>query len=34
MGAKIELGICNYKHTLFNKKITIAPRFVIVNQTD
>lgn len=31
MGAKIELAVCNTKYTLFNKIITIAPRFILVN---
>lgn len=34
MGAKIELAVCNNKYTLFNKIITIAPRFILVNQCE
>ncbi|CAD8058857.1 unnamed protein product [Paramecium sonneborni] len=31
LGAKLELGLCNKKYTLFNKIITLEPRFIIVN---
>lgn len=34
MGGNIQLKICNSKHLLFNKAITIEPRFILVNESE
>lgn len=33
MGCNIQLKMCNSKYTLFNKIVSVEPRFIIINQT-
>ena len=33
MGCNIKLKMCNSKYTLFNKIVSVEPRFILINQT-